>query len=135
MYLTFACGTVSGSAAGLALSTMGEGADNGSVCSSTVGDSTINADAIGSALGFRGDAAASTEGDCTAAEPGEEAGTEDATTDPATAAAYRIGGSDAFGAGTGTVGTGGGGSDLPTILIGSAFVLSIVDLREGCFLP
>lgn len=51
---------------------------------------------------------------------------------PATAAAYRIGGSVVLG----TAGTGGAGSaGLMDLIIGSAFVLSIVDFLDGCFLP
>lgn len=55
---------------------------------------------------------------------------------PATAAAYRIGGNAAFGAdATGGAASAAGVAGLMDLIMGSAFVLSIVDFLDGCFLP
>lgn len=120
---------------GLGAETIGDAAVIGSATSSTDGESTTKADAIGSARALSGESMGLAVGENSDETPGEAAGADEAGTDPATAAAYRIGGREAFAEGVGTAGTGGMLSLFPTILIGSAFVLSMVDFRDSCFLP
>ena len=94
------------------------GVESGSSVLTTVGDDTISE--VGATVAGVPVAAA--------------AAVAAAVAGPATAAAYRIGGKAALGAdGTGAGASAEGVAGLIDLIMGSAFVLSIVDFLEGCF--